>query len=54
MEKIKSNIQNRLFFVGGNTINNIIKCKNKIVIPQKIQKYVVNWYHTYFLRTGLD
>ena len=28
--------------------------KNKISVPQKLQKYVVKWYHTYLLHPGLD
>ena len=28
--------------------------KNKIVIPQKLQKYVMKWYHTYLLHPRLD
>ena len=28
-------------------------CKNdKIVVPKILQKYVVNWYHTYLLNPG--
>ena len=30
-------------------------CKNdKIVVPKILQNYVVNWYHTYLLHTGMD
>ena len=29
-------------------------CKDKIVIPSKIQSYVVHWYHTYILHPGMD
>ena len=28
--------------------------RDKIVIPLKLQKYVVKWYHTYLLHPGLD
>ena len=41
------------FYGGWNTIL-LITYKNKIVIPQKIQKYVVNWYHMYLLNPELD
>ena len=39
---------------GG--INNfeLVTFKDKIVIPQLLQKYVVKWYHTYLLNPGLD
>ena len=26
----------------------------KMFIPQKLQKYVLHWYHTYLLNPGLD
>ena len=39
--------------VGHNTIN-IIMLKDTIVIPEELQKYPVEWYHTYFLHTLLN
>ena len=27
---------------------------DKIVIPSKLQSYVVHWYHTYLLHPGMD
>ena len=37
------------YFCGGGNIFMLI-CKNdKIVVPTILQKYVVNWYHTYLL-----
>ena len=41
------------FRVGRSTID-LITYKYKRVIPQKLQKYVVKWYHTYLLHPGLD
>ena len=32
----------------------LIMHKDKIVVPQKIQKYVVKWYHMYLLHPGMD
>ena len=36
-----------------NTID-ILTYKDKIVIPQKLQKYAVKRYHTYLIHPGLD
>ena len=36
------------FFWGQNTIE-LVTYNNKIVIPKQLQKYVVNWYHTYLI-----
>ena len=44
------NIKNSSFCRGSNTIK-LIACKNKIVIPQQLQLYVVKWYHIYILHT---
>ena len=49
-EKLQKNIKNNSFCRGSNTIK-LIACKNKIVIPQQLQLYVVKWYHTYILHT---
>ena len=35
-------------------IFSLIMCKDKIVIPSKLQSYVLNWYHTYILHPGMD
>ena len=41
--------------LGGSNIDlSLITCKGKIVIPSKIQSYVLNWYHTYLLHPGTD
>ena len=42
-------------FCGGINIDiSLITCKDKIVIPSKIQSYVLHWYHTYLLHPGMD
>ena len=41
------------FCEGRNTIE-IVMYKDKIAIPQKLQKYVVKWYHMYLIHPGLD
>ena len=42
-------------FCGGSNIDlKIITCKNKIIIPSKLQSYVVHWYHMYLLHPGMD
>ena len=33
---------------------NLIMCKGKIIIPLKLQSYVLHWYHTYLLHSGMD
>ena len=39
---------------GGGKERQLI-CKNgKIVIPDALQKYVLNWYHTYLLHLGIN
>ena len=32
----------------------LIMCKDKIVIPSILQSYVLYWYHTYILYTGMN
>ena len=42
-------------FHGVSNIDiNVIKCEENIVIPSKIQNYVLHWYHTYILHPGMD
>ena len=42
------------YFCGGRNTIKLITYKYKIVIPRKLQKYVVKWYHTYILHPVLD
>ena len=52
-EELKCSEFTKGFFCGGRNTIYIITYKDKIVIPQKLQKYVVKWYHTYLLNPGL-
>ena len=47
------NIKNDSFRGGRNTIK-LITYKNKIVISQQLQRYVVKWYPTYVLHPVWD
>ena len=43
------------FFRGVSKIDlKLITCKDKIIIPTKLQSYVVHWYHAYLLHPGMD
>ena len=42
-----------VFGVSNNNFN-LLTCEYKIVIPLTLQKYVLNWYHTYLLHPVLD
>ena len=53
-EKITCAEYSKGSFRGGQRIINLITYKYKIDIPQKLQKYIVKWYHTYILHPGLD
>ena len=53
-DKLKRAIYQKETFCGGGKELQLI-CKNgKIVIPAALQKYVLNWYHTYLLHPGTD
>ena len=42
-------------FCGGSIINlNLIRCYDKIFILWRFQSYVLHWYHTYLLHSGMD
>ena len=54
MEKLKcAEYTKDCFFRGWSTID-LITYKDKIGLPQKLQKYLVKWYHTYLLHPVLD
>ena len=54
MDNLKRAIYHTETFCGGGKERQLI-CKNgKIVIPAALQKYVLNWYHTYLLHPGTD
>ena len=43
------------YFCGGSNIHlNLITCTYKIVIPSKLQSYIVHWDHKYPLHPGMD
>ena len=42
-------------FYGDINIDiNITMCVDNIVIPEKIQSYILHWYHMYLLNLGMD
>ena len=53
-EKLKCKQFTRGSFRGGQNTIYLKTYKDKIVIRQKLQKYVVKWYHTYLLHPGLE
>ena len=43
------------YFCGGININlNLITCKDKVVIPSKLQSYILNWDHIYLLHPVMN
>ena len=40
-------------FGGGKTIA-ILTFNNTIVTPERLQRYIVKWYHTYIIHAGMD
>ena len=55
MAKYKYGTYHKGYFRGGSNIDiNLITCKDKFVIPSKLQSYIVHWYHTYLLHPGMD
>ena len=53
-EKLNSIEYQEGSFRGGQNTIKLEMHKSKIVITQKLQKYVVKCYHTYILHLGLD
>ena len=55
MDKYKDGAYHKCSFFGVSIANFIlITCKDKIVIPSILQRYVLHWYHTYLLHPGMD
>ena len=53
--KYKDGTYHKGYFRGVSNIDlKLITCKDKIVIPSKLQSYVLHWYHKYLLHTGMD
>ena len=42
------------FHRGSNIDLKLIMCKDNIVIPPKLQSYVLHWYHTYLLHPIME
>ena len=54
VEKLKHANYHTKYSCGGGNIFMLIFKNDKIVVPTILQKYVVNWYHTYLLHTGTE
>ena len=44
----------KLLFFGGQNTSYLITYNDKMVIPEKLLKYVVKCYHMYLPNPGLD
>ena len=54
MAKYKNGKNHKGYFCGGSNDDlRLIAYKDKIVIPSKLQSYVLHWYHTYILHPGM-
>ena len=54
-DKYKDGTYHKGYFCGGGNIYlKLIMCKDNIVISSLLKSYVVHWYHTYILDTGMD
>ena len=53
-EKLNCEKYEKCYFRGGLNTIELVTYEDKIVIPQKLQKYLVEWYHMYLLHPGLD
>ena len=53
-EKSKCETYKKGYFCGGRNTIKLVTYEGKIVISQKLQKYVLKWYHTYLLHPGPD
>ena len=54
-DKFKDGTYHKGSFCGGSNIDlSLITCKDKIVIMSILQSYVLHWYHTYLLYSGMD
>ena len=55
MAEYKDGTYHKGYFSGGsNDELKLITCEDKIVIPLKLQSYVLHWYNKYLLCPGLD
>ena len=53
LRKDNSNYHIKAFHVGGKT-RALVCYKDKIVVPNKLQKYVIDWYHTVLCHPGIN
>ena len=51
MKNIRKNSSSR---GKSNIYLNFMTCEDKIVVPSILKGYVLHWYHTYLLHTGMD
>ena len=55
MAKYKDGTYHKSPFRGIISNNlSLITCEDNIVIPSKLQSYVLYWYHTYLIHPGID
>ena len=55
ISKYKYGIYHKVFFRGcGNDKIKLITCEDKILIPSKVQSYILHWYHTYLIHPRMD
>ena len=55
MDKYKNGTYHKGCFHGDINIDiKLLTCKDKILIPPKLQSYVLHWCHTYHLHQGID
>ena len=52
--KLKCANYTKGYFCRGRDTIELVTYDGKIVIPQKLQKHIVEWYHTYLLHPGPD
>ena len=54
-DKYTTSTYQNVSFCGGTNIDlKLISCKDNIIIPSKLQRYVVHWYYTYIHHPGMD
>ena len=55
MSKYEDGKYHKGYFCGGsNSDPSLRRCKDKIVIPSKLQGYILHWYHIDILHPGMD
>jgi hypothetical protein len=51
LEESKDTLQD---YHGGGKMTLLVSYKNKVVIPQKLQRHVIMWYHTTLCHPGIN